>query len=68
MVNLISGPIVAAMGATEGVIVKARELIETVLGRGGVGDLEEDDVVEGKQQVGAEPAPDQRNGQLPAGV
>jgi hypothetical protein len=40
MVNLVSGPIVAVMGTAEGVIVKAKELIESVLGRG---DVAEDD-------------------------
>jgi hypothetical protein len=33
MVNFVSGPIVAAMGTAEGVIVKARELIEAAFGR-----------------------------------
>ena len=33
MVNFVSGPIVAAMGTAEGVIVKARELIGAALGR-----------------------------------
>ena len=33
MVNFVRGPIVAAMGTAEGVVVKARELIGAVLGR-----------------------------------
>ncbi|MBV8349371.1 MAG: hypothetical protein JOZ49_18170 [Mycolicibacterium sp.] len=61
MVNLVSGPIVAVMGTAEGVIVKAKELIESVLGRDDIG--EEDDFWEGDEETEAEPAPDRRNGQ-----
>jgi hypothetical protein len=76
MVNFVNGPIVAVMGTAEGVIVKARELVEAALGRGATEEV--DDEVEGDDapEDDAEaatvrmpaPADDGRNGQIPTGV
>lgn len=80
MVNFVNGPIVAVMGTAEGVIVKARELVEAALGRGETEEVDEevDDEVEGDdaREDDAEAASvrmpaqadDRRNGQIPTGV
>jgi hypothetical protein len=43
MTNYVSGPIVAALGTAEGVVVKTTELIGTVFRRGTTGDEGQDE-------------------------
>lgn len=70
MVNFVSGPIVAVMGTAEGVIVKARELIESAFSRDEVVEAEDDDGRDGEalalvsEDHDAEAGGDRRNGQL----